>query len=354
MVKMFVRNSLVACSILFTATCPGQQKIEKLLYYVDRESSFESFKQNIEKITIVSPSSYSVDEDGILWGFVDQRVINLAKEHNVGVMPLIVNPGFNQKTLHDLLTDSIARKRAISSMVGICQQSHFIGIQFDFENLSITDRDAYTRFYREAAEALHQGGYLISVAVVHRPEELPGPTRYFKWLFKNWRGGYDIKALADIGDFISVMTYSQHTRRTTPGPNAGIPWVRQVIEYFLSEVPAEKLSLGIPFGSQHWYTAQDDEKYFLNARAWSDNVDYTRARGLIERNNATLTWNEQQQVNYTFFDNGGLFEYIFLEDARSFQAKLDLMKKYKLRGFSAWVLGEEDPKIWEVLENVGR
>jgi spore germination protein YaaH len=56
-------------------------------------------------------------------------------------------------------------------------------------------------------------------------------------------------------------------------------------------------------------------------------------------------------VPYTFFENGGLFEYIFFEDARSFRAKVDLIKKYKLRGFSAWVLGNEDPKVWEVLEN---
>ncbi len=351
---------MIFCAILFStlevllqSTCFAQQKMERLFYYIDRESSFENFKKHIKEISIVAPSSYSVDENGIVWGFVDQRVMKLAKERNVDVMPLVINPGFNQKILHDLLIDSTARKRAITNMVELCQENHFIGIQFDFENLSITDKEAFTEFYREAAEALHQNGFLISAAVVHRPEELPGPTRYHKWLFKNWRAGYDIKALAKIGDFLSVMTYSQHTRRTTPGPNAGIPWVKQVIEYFLTQVPTEKLSLGIPLGSQHWYTAQDDEKYYLNARSWSDNVEFARAMALVERNNASLMWNEEQQVPYTFFENGGLFEYLFIENAYSFRAKLELVKKYHLRGFSAWVLGDEDPNIWEVVEKVG-
>ena len=147
--------------------------------------------------------------------------------------------------------------------------------------------------------------------VVHRPEKYPGPTKYFKWLFKNWRAGYDLKALAEIGDFISVMTYSQHTRRTPPGPNAGIPWVKKNIAYFLTQVPPEKLSLGIPVVSQHWYTAQDDEKYLANARSWSEGLSYKEALALTERFNAKIAWIDEQLVPFTFFENGGLFEYIF-------------------------------------------
>ena len=43
--------------------------------------------------------------------------------------------------------------------------------------------------------------------------------------------------------------------------------------------------------------------------------------------------------------------YLFVEDARSFAAKLELMKKLKLRGFSVWVLGPEDPGIWAQLKS---
>ncbi len=119
--------------------------------------------------------------------------------------------------------------------------------------------------------------------------------------------------------FFSVMTYSQHTRRTTPGPQAGIPWVIRNIEYFLTQVPPEKLSLGIPTPSQYWFTAQDDEKYLANARSWSKGLSYKEAMSLAERFNAKISWLEDQKVPFTFFDNCGLLEYIFFENARSFQ-----------------------------------
>lgn len=335
---------------LFSLPLFSQNKIESLFYYVDHESSFESLKSHIDRISIIAPVVYSVDEDGVVWGAVDPRVLNLAKEHNVNVMPLIHNPGFDQEMLHNLLVNEQARQRAIVSILDECKNYGYLGIQFDFENLNINDKDLFTQFYKETADALHKEGFQLSAAVVHRPEKFPGPTKYFKWLYKNWRAGYDLKALAEIGDFLSVMTYSQHTRRTTPGPNAGLPWVRKNIEYFLSQVPAEKLSLGIPVTSQHWRTEQDDERYLANARSWSRSLTYSEAMALTERFNAQMTWLEEQKVSFTFFENGGLFEYIFFENGQSFQHKLDLVNKYKLRGFSVWVIGYEDPQVWRILE----
>ena len=39
---------------------------------------------------------------------------------------------------------------------------------------------------------------------------------------------------------------------------------------------------------------------------------------------------------------------MWIEDARAFAAKLELVKKYQLRGYSVWVLGTEDPAVWSM------
>jgi spore germination protein YaaH len=331
----------------------AQRTVERLFYYVDDEDAWESFRANTDRITIVAPGGYSVDEHGVVWGEVDPRVVRLAKERGIGVMPLIVNPGFDQEMLHRLLVNDAARARAVASLVELCRREGHMGIQFDFENVGIEDRDPLTRFYEEAAAALHADGRKISIAVVHRPDELAGPTRYHKWLFENWRVGYDLAALAKAGDFISVMSYSQHTRRTPPGPQASVAWAEEVVKYFLQFMPPEKLSLGIPVGSQHWYTSQEDGLSPERARSYSENIAHKRAVGLAERYGAKVVWDDQHKVPYTFYERGGTFEWIFFEDARSFRAKLDLVGRHRLRGFSVWVLGSEDGKIWELLREGG-
>lgn len=329
----------------------AQDRVERLFYYVDREDSYRSLTAHVAEITVLSPAAYSVNAQGVVWGEVDPRVLALAQRHGVRVMPLIVNPGFDQEMLSALLADSAARARAVAAMVELCRRHGFAGMQFDFENLHVKDRDVFTRFYREAAAALHGAGFQISIAVVHRPDVLPGPTRYHAWLFESWRGGYDLRALAAAGDFVSVMTYAQHTRRTPPGPQAGVPWVRDVMRYVLTQVPPEKLSLGIPLGSQRWYVSQEDQIVPELARSYSEQVSHAWANGLLERYGAVPQWDEAQQVAYGSYQRGGTFEWIFMEDARSFRAKLGLVDEHRLRGFSAWVLGPEDPAIWGVLRD---
>ena len=344
--------ALIGC---FVNQSHGQtpKKVERLFYYVNTENAFQSLKDHIDQITIVSPKAYDVDENGIVWGGIDPRVIKLAREHSVKIMPLLKNRGFDQELLHKLLSDSAAVGRMIRTLVDFCAENKYIGIQFDFENLKMTDSDLYTAMCKRAADALHEHGFNLSLAVVHRPEEFPGTTAYLAWLFENWRAGYDLKKLADIVDFISVMTYSQHTGRTTPGPVAALPWVEKVIKYFLKYVPPDKLSLGIPVYSVHWYTAYDASPSSVSgqyAHSAAETLDYERVKALVDGFSAKMRWDEHNQVNYTVLDNDGVFEYLYIEDARSFAAKLDLVKEYHLRGFSAWVLGDEDPGVWKILK----
>lgn len=321
------------------------QRFETLFYMVDREECFESFKANIKQIDIVGPQVYNMDAHGTLWGSVDRRIMEVAKKHNVKVMPLILNPGFNQPMFQKLLQDSAAQERAVGAMVRVCKENSFYGLQFDFENIHIGDADAFTAFYRKAADALHKSGFAISIAVVPRTSDDPGPTSFHKWIFEYWRGAYDYKALAEIGDFISFMTYEQHTHLTTPGPVASIPWMERALAFILRDVPPEKISLGIPFFSNYWHPYARGEE----THVWGRGLDYAEAKGLIDRFRATTVWDDEERVNYVRYNNDDLYEYIYLEDAKSFKAKLALLRKYTLRGISVWRLGHEDPEVWDVL-----
>ena len=42
-------------------------------------------------------------------------------------------------------------------------------------------------------------------------------------------------------------------------------------------------------------------------------------------------------------------EWIFFTDVRTFRERYDLVRQRGLAGFCSWVLGMEDPGIWEFL-----
>lgn len=339
-------GSLMVCLALpLTAGAAVAQ--EALFYLTDAPDAIASFERHVSQVTIIGPQSYRVDARGELTGRVPERVLAIARQHGVKVMPLIVNPGWNLELFHALVNDSSARARMIEQLVELGKEHGYWGWQFDFEQIHIADRDALTRFYREAARALHANGMTISIAVYPDPGDLQDGSPFHKWLWEYLVGAYDLKALADAGDFISLMTYLQHTPRTPPGPVGGLPYMERVVRRAQAlGVPAGKLSLGVPFFSMHWFTDWNAEK---KGFSWARGASWPAARALLERNRAQAQWDRTQGASVARWENHGVFEYAWIEDARALGAKLDVQRRYRLRGISVWRIGQEDPAVWPVL-----
>ncbi len=334
--------------LFFTGNINAQIESENLFYMVDKPGSFKSFKNNLDYISIVCPQTFLVSSEGVISGSVNKRVLELAKAHGIKVMPLIVNKKFNRQILHNLVSNPNARKRSIEMMLNYAERYELDGWQFDLEALHITDRDSFTVYFKETAKAFHEHGLQLSAAVVHNFENVGGPNEYTRFLYEYWRAGYDLKKMANIGDFLSIMTYSQHTRRTTPGPVASKLWIKKVVEYLLSEgIPANKISVGIPTYSTHWFPDYTDEKGgFSN----SESLDYDNVEYILDKNDLSPLWDKEAGCHYAIWDNGGIYEYMYIEDSKSLEEKLDYLKKYKLRGISVWVLGSEDPDFWKIIK----
>lgn len=299
------------------------------------------------QINILSSQAYHIDEKGIVFGSQNPQMIQIAKASHIKIMPLVGNTNFDRKLTHIFLNDTVAQDRVIQSILQLCKENHFDGIQIDFENMSFLDRDAFTRFYQKIANALHQNGFQVAIAIVPMLTGDVPATDYLRGRYKYWSGVYDYAALGKISDFVTLMAYDQHGGITTPGPMAGITWDEAIIKYALQYIPADKISLGVPWHSGYWYTGKTSSHAPLHIIA--TNLTYTEMTRLLKDNNAVLHWDNEDKVNYAIYQKNFLYEYIFAEDAKSFNAKLDLVKKYKLRGISNWCLSEEDPAIWNVL-----
>ena len=328
------------------------QQLEALWYSVGSETSTQSFLAHASQISIVSPQVFAIDSFGVIHGKIDPRVVQTAHDKGVKVMPLVMNPGFDQPTIHRILTLTSARRRAIASLVSLCRDNHFDGLQFDIENVHVRDKAAFTSFAEQSAAALHAVGCAISAAVVPRSSENPGPTSYHKWIFENWRGAYDYKRLADTLDFISFMTYAQHTGGSTPGPVADYRWIEANLAYVLSlGVPPSKISLGIPSYSDWWYPVWEKKG---GPRMRGRDIPYSKVSEIISRFTLHPVWDDSAKSPYVFWSDSGVYDHMWIEDARAFMAKLELVRRYNLRGYSVWVLGTEDPALWPELARGAR
>jgi spore germination protein YaaH len=135
------------------------------------------------------------------------------------------------------------------------------------------------------------------------------------------------------------MAYDYSTEDTSPGPIAPLPWVEDVLKLAVSEIPRDKIILGVPTYGYDWSSDRDTQDL-----QWSD------AQALAEVHSAFVTWDQQSQSPwFTYTDNRGNRHTVWYEDAHSLQTKIDVALRNQIRGIVLWRLGGEDPSLWEEL-----
>jgi spore germination protein YaaH len=349
----FLRAALLtlAAATAATAAVPAAaaaQPPESIWYIRNNDDGIRSFAANARHISVIAPQVYSIDSAGTIRGGMDPRIVTIAREHGVRLMPLVMNPGFDLGILHHIVTNTAARTASAHSMAEICRRERVHGIQLDFENLHVSDRDAFTAFAREVADSVHRAGCELSAAVVPRTSDDRGVLPYHGWMMDYWRSGYDYKALAESLDFLSYMTYAQHAGGSTPGPVAGYPWMVDGLRYVLAQgVPPHKLSLGIPAYSDYWHAGYNARTGDVRPRG--NDIAYPAIMAIIDSAGARPRWDNTQKAWYAMWERHGVFEHAWIEDARAFKDKLRLVKQHRLRGYSVWLLGLEDPATWRVV-----
>ena len=338
---------------LFYFPAAGQAQQPKSLFYMTREpKSVRSFLAHADKIDILVPAWYGVDADGLVSGGPNPLAMETARQHHVPVMPIVANGDFAQEEFHKLLKNPVAKEKMIAQLIRDCKENGYTGFQFDFEDVHWTDRDALSDLVREAAASFHKEGLMLTIATVPNAPGQPGEGGFSAWIYGNWRGAYDLKALAQSVDLICLMTYDQHTRWTTPGPVAGWAWTTSNLDYALKFVPAQKLSLGIPLYGYHWFAGtpiKGEDKSSDKPNPTAESISAEDAVDLAKDYGGHIEWDSADRTAWFYIYRADIREWVFFTDAHTFRERYALAKERGLEGFCSWVLGAEDPAIWELL-----
>jgi len=333
--------------ILMLLGAIAAQAQPKSLFYMTRSpNSVRSFLEHADKVDNLVPTWYTVDKDGMVWGGPDPLVMKAAKEHHVTVMPIVSAMSFGTEGFHKFLQNESARQTFVAMLPEECKRHGYSGFQIDFEDISWVDGPMLSSLVQAAATRLHRDGYQLSIATVPSAPGYPGQTPFGYWIYRDWRGAYDLASLAKSVDLICLMTYDQHTSYTPPGPVAGYPWVVENLDFALKQVPKEKLSLGIPLYGYHWYAGMPkDNKQNIAASS----ISAADALQLAQSYDGKIQWDPVDRASWFFFYRDDMREWVFFTDARTFEERYNLVKERGLQGFCSWVLGTEDPAIWNLL-----
>jgi spore germination protein YaaH len=295
-------------------------------------SSYKSLVSNGSNLTGIAPFLFTIDPSGKVTGNHNSEAMAAAKSRGIKTFALVHNlagPWFNGSLAKSVLGNPLNRQRAVYNIANIVRTYGYTGVNIDFESVPASMRQALTSFVSELAGALRPEGHLVTISV-------PAKTRD-SWT-DDWSGAYDYQALAKYADMIMLMTYDQNFRSGPPGPIASIGWVEDVVQFAVSQAPANKFLLGLAAYGYDWPSYGD-----ANA------ISVGQAMDIARRNGRTVQWSDRDKSPYFTYYKSGVKRTVWFESGNSYRYKLDLVKRYGLKGVALWRLGFEDSTMWSTI-----
>jgi spore germination protein len=302
----------------------------------------EGVLANRQDVNEVSPWMYGVGSNGqiILDSGIDKSAIdvylNRLRAKGLPLVPTLANVdaqgnwsyGPVARTLHD----PAMATRQIADIVALADSNHYAGIDLDYEDLHIGDRQAFTTFVTDLASALHAKGKVLSVALFAKTTDAGYAPRNV---------AQDYAAIGKVADQVRLMTYDYHWATSPPGPVAPIGWVRGVITYAKTQIPASKIVIGIPQYGYDW------------SGGHGASVTWQQALQLSRRYHAQPRYDASSQTPwFTYTDASGHKHTVWFENAESSRAKLDVARGAGVGGVYLWMYGSPDPGTWSALNRV--
>lgn len=316
-------------------TGPTQAYI--LGYYFS--NSYPDFMANYQNLSGMAAKWYTLDTSGRLTGQAAARGISVPEGHEE---PLAVAAQNGVETyalvfentadkLHQVLADSSLGDRLISDIVALLVSEGYTGVNIDFEMVREADGPNLTAFIQRLAKAVHAQGKKLALSLPARTEN-------------GWHRAYDYAALGKVADQVVIMAYDKAPGAA--GPQTPLPWVREVVDYTLKRIPAQKVLLGLGLFGYDWSEA--GRKSVLLARNGLSIVLYLD--DILARYRPEVKWDRDACLPYfTYKDEQGQTHTVWYESAASVRTKLDLVREKGLAGVAFWRLGYTTPEFYQLL-----
>lgn len=301
-------------------------------------------------LTTLAPTWIHVaDTNGNISSIASADYVSYAHKQNVEVWMTVrdFDGGISsEKESYELLSYTSRRETLITQLIAEALRVGVDGINVDFEKISDKCGEHYIEFIRELSVKCRQNGLVLSVD---------------NYVPKSFNTQYDRKEQGIVADYVVIMGYDEYYAGSPEaGPVSSCNYVKEGITETLKEVPAEKVISGIPFFTRLWKETPkteeelksdkgtDAEQY--SATVESDAYGMDNAQAIVKQAGVDTTWDKKAGQNYATWEADGSKYEIWLEDSKSIEAKLKLMKKYKLAGTAEWSLGQESSDIWNLIQ----
>jgi cellulose synthase/poly-beta-1,6-N-acetylglucosamine synthase-like glycosyltransferase/spore germination protein YaaH/peptidoglycan/xylan/chitin deacetylase (PgdA/CDA1 family) len=295
------------------------------------ENSLVSLKANSAHLTHVLAEWLILrNGHGDLEDRTEIPVVEWLHQQKLPVLAVVTNfrgDKWGSAELHQILSHPVARRRLVQNIHANIRRYKLAGVNIDFEQVPVPDRRDLTAFIRELHDALKPEGLILT-------QDLPTDDPHV--------AAYDMRALAELNDYVIPMVYDEHFSSGSPGPVASLPWLRSQVQDVLKEFPPDKTVIGLGNFGYDWT---------LSSTRAAVEVGFSDVISRANQYHGTIEWHRGLRNPSLRYSKAGVQHEVWFLDAVTALNSVEEAHHQGFAGVSFWRLGAEDPGLWNVIRN---
>lgn len=299
-------------------------------------------RQTLPSLSELAIFSYGFTETGELIPPVldESELIQISYQYGVKpiltLTPLGPDGRFSNNLISAVINSADNMENLINNLLYTMNLKGYQGLDIDFEYIKAEDRQAFVDFVTLVTERMNSNGYSVSVDLAPKVSATQQGLLY---------EGKDYVALGAIANSVLVMTYEWGYTYGPPMAVAPINKVREVLDYAVTAISPDKINMGIPNYGYDWPLPY--ERGVTKAKT----IGNIEAVQIAIQYGARIYFDEVAQTPYFNYVDNGIRHEVWFEDARSLQAKMNLVYEYNLRGISYWQIMQLLRINWLLVED---
>nr|WP_122012908.1 LysM peptidoglycan-binding domain-containing protein [Maliibacterium massiliense] len=289
-------------------------------------------------LTYLVPFTHEIGPDDALQAPSDAPLLQIARQGQVsplmGLSNLREPQGFLGEVAHRVLSEVTSAGAVIAQAEEIVLAKGYCGVDVDFEYVFAEDRLALAAFLRQLAMRMHALDREVFAALAPRVSATQQSTLV---------SGHDYEAVGGAVDAVLLMTYEWGYAAGPPMAVAPYDKVREVLDFAVTQMPAGKILLGVPNYGYDWPLP------YVPGQSRARSLSNVAALALAMEQGAEIQFDTVARAPYFRYRQDGVMHEVWFEDARSIQAKLELILRYGLKGAGYWNLMYPFQQNWSVL-----
>lgn len=289
-------------------------------------------------LTYLTIFGYGFTIEGNLIPIDDQPLINLAYAYQTAPVMLLSSiteaGSFSGERASMLFQDLNLQNKVLESVLQVMIQKGYVGLDVDFEYIEPKDSAAFLHFLQNAADRLRPNGFFVNTDLAPKTSSAQRGLLY---------EAHDYAAIGAVSDTVLLMTYEWGYTYGPPMAVAPLDRVQEVVQYAVSQIPVNKIMMGIPNYGYDWILPYE------SGVTKATSIGNAYAVEIAARNRAVIQFDETAQSPFFEYTANGVRHIVWFEDVRSIQAKYNLMDANKLLGGGYWNLMRPFDQNWSFL-----